>query len=287
MGTMNEEQLARSLRVRMTVRQIPGASAQRANLEVWLQAAEAAMTDPATGETTLQFTVPPDLSGACLTLTMPRQAGAWVAAELEGVAPSERERFDAFGRELPERRIGHWIDVAGSAFDRGWILAGPIALERIVPLLPESPRSKALFAMCRARELVNVVRVSRSIGEGNPFTELRLALPTDRAAALRLASDVYTTLGIQRPIGFDVLFADTMPKYLGVRLTEGGLSRLAVLAVPDNTRAVVAFCIAAQVHDPMGLAELEGILGADHPDLIEYYTRAGTPGALDLHYTSR
>lgn len=285
MTMAHEDLIARSIRVRMALAMVPAAEVHRSDLYYWVANAGAALADEHGDGGALAVTVSSDLGSMCLTLTVPRASGAWVGNELDGAPRDERERFQAFCAALATPTIGHWIDVAGDEFDRGWLLTGRLALAAVTPLLAINPKRDAIVAACEALGLDEVVRVSRSFGAGNPFTELRIALPADRKAALAATRDVFIAAKIALPLGFSTLFADTRPTQLAVRLTERGVSRLGVLGIPDDTRAVVAFCMASRARDPLAIAEVEGVLGADGPDLVEYFTRAGGIG-VDLHYTT-
>jgi hypothetical protein len=249
------------MRLKMALGFMPPLPAARvAALDAWL--AEAAAQRDAPG---YQVAVPADLSSV-----MWRRASA-ARGSLSSIAnDAELARLDAVIERMHPARVGHYIDASADALDRGWTIPDDVPLARALAVATENAITARLEQFALAHGIDTCSRLARSLGAGNPFTELVIRLP-DLAQALT----AFAALGVPAPGAavVDALRIAARPgASLSIWLTDTGVSKLGVIISSPTTVDVLRVCAAAGLADMERLAAVEGALGVDGAARLECAT---------------
>jgi hypothetical protein len=194
-------------------------------------------------------------------------AADYLLARFEGVtADDELDLIAAVVERIEPARVGHFLEVSAGVLDRGWSLPIELPLARALALIEPNVAVERLLELADRRRLDACTRWSRSVGAGNPFTEVVLPAP------LEVALEAYDALAAPRPppaVRDALAAAGATAAALSVRITRGGLSKVGVVLPAPSTVAVLRLCAAVGRSDMDRLAAIEGALGVDGASSVE------------------
>lgn len=196
---------------------------------------------------------------------------------------------------IKPQTLGAWVEAVGEDVDTGWYLPLRIPLTTALaiaqPLAPHSPVPDKISTWAAAQGADTCLRLARSIAPGNPFTELRIALPGSTVDEWVLAGvRLFAALGIadlpDEALG-EMLNTDTNQMVASVWFTDRGVVKAGLL-VADPTLALTLdlFRVATGAQhaaDYSALAQYQGSLQVDGPSWVEAQQRANGFGT-EYHY---
>jgi len=126
-------------------------------------------------------------SATCRTTIDAPDAADYLIARFEGVTgDDELALIEAVVDRVEPARVGHFLEASGDALDRGWSVPVEMPLGRALAMTPPNAVVERLLGFAERQGLDRCTRWSRSVGAGNPFTELVVPLPGPARAALEL-----------------------------------------------------------------------------------------------------
>ncbi len=202
---------------------------------------------------------------------------------------AELDRLSEIGPRLQPERLGYWVTVGEGLFDAGWYFPADIPVAEACDFAPAGQANDSVRAWAAAENITACASLGRSIGQGNPFTALQMALPAGTAqqqveAALRLFDRLRVPDPPELALGA-ILNIERPELAVSVWLLNEGVAKVGLLAPDPSIPLMLDICQA----DPGfrhadALATFSGVLGADRPVWVECEdTPAGVE--VELHYT--
>jgi hypothetical protein len=201
-----------------------------------------------------------------------------------GVSPTEVGLINAVGERFEPEQVGSWISVTPGTVRTGWHFLDDLPLGELATIAGDDATRVA--AWCRGRGIERCVRFSRCIGD-DPYLDVVVPLPGDSAA--ELSSSVRSAFSdlVSQSIAPDVLRVLTSSVdgtlWLAVRSAPGAISRLTLLCGDLGLDVVASLCGQLGIGFDSNLERLQGSLGADKIEFVEYALTDGIP-SLDLHF---
>ena len=202
----------------------------------------------------------------------------------------DRVRLDETIEKLNADALGYWTEVEGTNLAGGWWLPKRVPLAAARALAPHTSAAEKLGAWAERRGITAASSFGRSLGSGNPFTELVLPLPA--GTSLADALEVWDATGIDDP---PAPFLDGLRDGAGAgagdalaiaaRLTAKGVSRLGI-RIDGAAMDPIPVLRRVASGGPLSLervAAFTGYLDAEQPDWVEVGI-LGKGGNLALHY---
>lgn len=187
--------------------------------------------------------------------------------------------IDQLGNGLEPALVGTWIAAQGGNVVTGWQFCDEHPFASYEPHLGEHDAKRALVAWLAGSGVERVRRFSQSIGE-ETYSEIEFAIPGDDVATqLEVTAAALSGLwpGGLPAYATSVLSTALAPGFsVAVRIRGGQIESVAALASGVGNDGIAQLCREAGVAFDKAHVTLQGVLGADGPDRVEF--RRGSAG---------
>ncbi|AOX02093.1 hypothetical protein BJP34_24015 [Moorena producens PAL-8-15-08-1] len=204
-----------------------------------------------------------------------------------GTSESELERISAAEEKIKPARLGVWISRTEETTNTGWYFPVNIPLSQALAGVEVSQAKQQLTSWASRHKLETCSGLGRSIGVGNPYTELWLPLPGDQIEQqLFLALEGFSALGVpslpdQALVA--ILKSSQVGLVLSVWLSATGVVKIGLLVPNPGTRLMLQLWRTAGINQYEVFAAFEGALGVDSPAYVECQFLSKGFG-VELHY---
>jgi hypothetical protein len=201
-----------------------------------------------------------------------------------GVSPSEVALINAIGERFEPEQVGSWISVYPGGVQTGWHFLDGLPVGELASLAGTDAERVAEW--CASLGIERCVRCSRCIGD-EPYLDLVIALPGANPRELAASARSAFSSLVAAPLADDVL--QTLCSqgdgrlWLSVRGEQGNVSRLTLLGGGITLDAAAPLCEQLGIGFDSKLEALQGSLGAEKVEFVEFALAGGTP-SIDLHF---
>ena len=206
--------------------------------------------------------------------------------KLCNIAKSDAAILDAMGEHLEPKLVGSWVGVWGGKVTTGWHFWDPHPWEKVEPLFGTHEAKFQIKKWVADHKVERIERFSQAIGD-NAYSEIELAVPggsVDEQVAAAVEGFAHFTRGSALPESVvQMLRGAPHPDFgLAVRIRNGSVTRVAVIAPGMPTDVLRELCGQMKVQCDEGLDRLLNTLAAEGVTRVEI-GRAGEKGGVDVY----
>lgn len=201
------------------------------------------------------------------------------------VSKNDVTLLDQLGNELEPELVGSWITAAGGKLKQGWQFADEHPWAAIQPAFADHAAKEKLAAWLADEEIDTFQRFSQAVGT-EPHSEIEFAVKgvaiDDQLESAARAFDALAGAPFPDYV-VKALSESPEPRFsVSVRIEGGAITRVAVQSPTLGNDIVSALCKDAGIAYEDRVAQIQGALGAEGSERIEYI-RADGRELLDLH----
>lgn len=197
--------------------------------------------------------------------------------------------LDHMGNTLEPRLVGSWVSVIGEQIETGWQFSDAHPFATIEPLFADHDAKAKLLSWLEHVRIDKFQRFSQSISD-HAFSELEFRIPgvsvDDQLSSAQIAFQMLLGQELPKPVVQSMNEALSPEFSIGVRIHDGQITKLALISPGLGNDVIAELCKASDLTFHKKMHKLQGALGNDGTDQVEYYTLLSDgqwTTSVDLH----
>jgi hypothetical protein len=206
-----------------------------------------------------------------------------------GMSKADENVLDQIGLELEPELVGTWAAVKENKVSTGWHFWDEHDWAKLSPLFGDHHAKEMLEKWVSDSRVTKFQRFTQAIGDQS-YSEVEMLVPgvaiDDQLESLAAAFERFTGVPLPKHVPESFSAALTPGFSIGVRIANGGITRVSVVSPSLGADVIASLCNAAGVDCSPKLSNVMNALSAESFERIEYgVSAAGGPPQIDVFVT--